>query len=382
MFGCDLHDAKMILKYAEDGGEPQKKSVPTSDALELASWIKQEAQRRGCSRIVFAYEASARGFGLYDLLTDEGIECHVLAPTHLQRTRHQRRNKTDEKDAQMILDVVRGHVLAGQKLPAVWVPDRQTRDDREPVRMRLGLADERTRIKNQIRTLAKRSDLSFPAWFTKRGDWSRRSVQWLRDVASGEAGALESGKRAVLGSLVALYETCHRELQSLDKAIAQLARSERYAKAFRKLQLLAGVGTLTAMVFLTEIGDLNRFQNRRQLGAYLGLAPSAHESGAQSDRQGHITRQGPSHLRRVLCQAAWSSLRCSEAARAAYNRVKRGSKSRSKIAVVALMRQLAIRMWHTARSTELDALLEEVDQSRAAAEALPETWTPAPELVG
>src|SRR5690606_25847815 len=106
-----------------------------------------------------------RGFGLYDALTEAGIECHVLAPTHLPRTPHCRKNKTDDKDAQMILDELRAHVLAGRKLPRVWVPDPQTRDDREPVRMRLSVAAQRTQVKNQIRTLAKRSQLEFPTWF-------------------------------------------------------------------------------------------------------------------------------------------------------------------------------------------------------------------------
>ena len=369
MIGCDLHDGSMLLKVAVDDGKPVKKSFRTARVPEMISWLKQFAKRSGAERIVFAYEASGQGFGLYDDLTDAGIEAYVLAPTHLPHTPHRRKHKTDEKDAEMILDEVRAHVLAGRKLPVVWVPDPQTRDDREAVRMRLQLAEQRTRVKSQIRNLAKRSQLKFPDWFTGSGNWSRRSVQWLRDVAAAKVDELKAGIGVTLASLVDLYEEVCRQMHVLDRAIAKLAKSARYAQAFRKLRLMSGVGTLTAMVFLTEVGDLHRFANRRKFGAYLGLTPSAFESGTRDDRKGHITRQGPSQLRHVLCQAAWVAVRCSERWRASYERIKRGSQKRSKIAIVAVMRQLGIAMWQTARSQELGKLLAEIDAQKASARA-------------
>lgn len=361
MIGCDLHDRWMLLKVAVGSGQPMKKSFETSHAAEMIVWLKEFARQHDSRRIVFAYEASGLGFGLYDELTDAGIECHVLAPTHLPHTAHRRKNKTDEKDAEMILDEVRAFVLAGRELPAVWVPDPETRDDREPVRLRLRLGKQRTQIKNQIRCLFKRSKWSLPDWFTKSGDWSQRSVKWLRAVAAGDEADLPPGVLAVLAPLVALYESFTAQLKALDEVIGELAQSERYAKAFRKLKLLKGVGTLTAMVFLTEIGDLNRFANRRQLAAYLGLAPASYESGERDDRKGRITRQGPSQVRQVLCQAAWAALRCSDKWRDTYEQVKRGSQKRSKVAIVAVMRKLAITMWHVARSPEIDELIQEMD---------------------
>lgn len=369
MIGCDLHDRTMLLKVAVDRGEAVKKSLPTSEPEKMITWVKEFSERHGAGRIVFAYEASGRGFGLYDVLSAAGIECYVLAPTHLPHTTHRRKNKTDEKDAQMILDEIRAHVLAGRKLPEVWVPDPQTRDDREAVRMRLQLGEQRTRIKNQIRGLAKRSGLEFPAWFGRSSNWSRRSVGWLRDVGTGVIGSLPGGAGATLISLVDLYEELGRQMQTMDKVILRLSKQPRYSKVFRKLKLLDGVGTLTAMVFLTELGDLDRFANRRQIGAYLGLAPASFESGERQDRKGRITRQGPSRLRHVLCQAAWAAIRCSDRWRAAYDRIKRDSAKRCKIAIVAVMRQLGITMWQTARSTEMDQLLERLDQQKASAQA-------------
>lgn len=385
MIGCDLHDASMRLKMAAGSEKAVTKSFATADVPSLLSWMREFAARHDASRIVFAYEASGQGFGLYDALTDAGIECYVLAPTHLPHTTHGRKNKTDDKDAQMILDEVRAHVLAGRKLPAVWIPDPQTRDDREAVRMRLEVGAQRTRIKNQIRNLAKRSKLTLPTWFTKSGNWSKRSLQWLRNVAAGEMSQVGSGIRVALATLIDLYQELSRQQGALDQAVAKLACTARYARAFAKLRLLPGVGTLTAMVFLTEMGDLNRFANRRQLAAYLGLAPAAFESGQRDDRKGHITRQGPSRVRHLLCQAAWAAQRVCPAWKAKYEQLQRGSQKRSKIAIVAIMRLLAIQMWHTARCQELDKLFDVAGppetSARARQKGLPGTlWKTTPAM--
>jgi transposase len=369
MIGCDVHDASLVLKVAVGQEAAVKKMFAGSEVAEMIQWLKEFAQRHEAPRIVLVYEASSRGFGLYDQLRDAGIECHVLAPTHLPHTAHRRKNKTDDKDAEMLLDEVRAYVLAGRKLPDVWVPDLRTRDDREAVRMRLQFGEQRTAVKNQIRQLAKRNSLAFPVWFTNSGEWSRRSLQWLREMAEGTTGCLAEGARTALSSLIDVYAALSCELKELDRAILRLARSQRYAQAFRQLKLMPGVGTLTAMVFLTELGDLARFANRRQLAAYLGLAPAAYESGTQDDRKGHITRQGSARVRHVLCQAAWAAVRCCEKSKAAYEKIRRGTSKRTKIAIVALMRRLAIAMWHTALSTEVTKLLEEIDRGKDSAEA-------------
>jgi transposase len=374
MIGCDLHDATTVLKVADGPGASVRKGFLTANRKGMITWLQELAAGRGATRIVFAYEASGQGFGLYDELTEAGIECHVLAPTHLPHNAHSRKNKTDDKDAEMILDEVRAYVLAGRPLSDVWIPDHQTRDDREPVRLRLQVAEQRTRIKNQIRNLIKRSQLAYPAWFSTTGEWSQRSLAWLDQVTEGQTGELREGGRATLASLVELYRGLTTQVKTLDKVIERLSQNARYATMFRKLKLLPGVGTLTAMVFLTEMGDLARFANRRQLAAYLGLAPSAFESGQRNDRKGHITRQGPARVRHMLCQAAWAALRVSAAWREKYDRIKRDSPGRSKIAIVAVMRQLGVTMWHTARSPELDALLEQP--------AGPPTSAPAPRKGG
>lgn len=113
-----------------------------------------------------------------------------------------------------------------------------------------------------------------------------------------------------------------------------------------------GVRMLTAMVFLTERGDLSRFSNRKQVGAYLGLAPSSDETGQGADRKGHITHQGPWRVRKALCQATWTRIRTDLEEKAAYRRVAAKNPNPKKIAVVAAMRRLGVRLWRIGRDAQ------------------------------
>jgi transposase len=294
---------------------------------------------------VFAYEASGQGFGLCDELAQAKITCHVLAPTKIVRSPRARSQKTDEKDALDLLELLRGHFLAGNRLPTVWVPDLQTRDDRTLVRSRLDLADKQSAVKKQIKGLLKRHGLA-RSEVLKRG-WTRGYAAWLRVVAGDER--LSIALRGTLTSLLRQVEFLEQEMKRLDQALEELAFESRYARQVAQLTKLKGVGILTALVFLTEMGALSRFTNRRQLSAYLGLAPCSYESGERSDRKGHITRQGSARVRRVLCQAAWSRVRSDGLAQEAYDRLLEKNPKRKKIALVAAMRRLAVLMWHRGR---------------------------------
>jgi transposase len=345
--GCDLHDRSMLLKCAVNKEEPQQKSFRNtrSGRDEMVKFLILLAQQRRCTRIVFVYEASGQGYGLYDLLSAHGIECFVLSPTHLPKTPKGKRNKTDAKDAQMLLEQARSFVLAGNSLPIVWTPPQALRDDRELVRTRLETAQASTRVKLQVFSLLKRYGVALPDWFCTSRVWSRRFVKWLKEEL---APCLAEVVQPVLCVLVDRFELLREQLAHLDKQVEKLAQAERYRVACTELRGLPGVGLLTAMCFLTEMGDLTRFHNRRQVAAYLGLCPASFETGEASDRKGHITRQGPSRVRKVLCQAAWTGIRVDEATRTRWERIKRGSPRRGKKATVALMRTLGIQMWHRA----------------------------------
>ncbi len=345
MVGCDLHDKTMLLKVASGRDKAEKRSFANtrSGRKAMLTNLAKRSAVGGGAKVIFAYEASSQGFGLCDQLTGAGIECHVLAPTRIARSVRHRRNKTDEKDADQILELVRAHVLAGVTLPSVWVPDLQTRDDREVVRARLDVAGKLVRIKTQVRTFLKRNGVQKPSRTGKA--WTATYNAWLRGLLTPRS-TLSFGARVGLRTLLRQMKTLQEEIEWLDGQVAALTELHRYAEPARDLMKVKGVGLLTAMVFLTEMGDLSRFANRKQIGSFLGLVPSANESGETDDRKGHITHQGSDRVRKVLCQAVWSRVRTDPKEGTVYERIVAKNPKHKKIAVVAIMRRLAVRLWH------------------------------------
>jgi len=341
MVGCDLHDKSMLLKIAVDRGVPSMRTWGTDRGARQAMMadLRRRAAEVGATRMVFAYEACGFGFRLHDELTAAGIECYVLAPSKMERSVKHRKRKTDERDAQAILDHLRSFLLAGVELPSVWIPDVQTRDDREIVRQRLATAEDGSAIKTRVRWLLKRSGIESPS----AEAWTCTYWCWLHDLA--ERG-LPAGAAQALRSLLRHLDWLLAEMERLDAQVLSLSRTDRYRGPVAALMRHKGVGVLTAMVYLTEMGDLSRFRNRRQVASFLGLVPSSYETGQGDDHKGHITHQGPQRVRKVLCQAVWSRLRTVESERISYDRLVARNPKHKKVAVVARMRTLAVRLWH------------------------------------
>jgi transposase len=300
--------------------------------------------------MVMAYEASACGFVLRDEAEAMKIACWVLAPTKMEKSVEQKKQKNDDRDADDIVEKLRGHVLAGNRLPTVWVPDRQTRDDRELIRTRLELADKQTQVKSQIQMLLKRHGLEKPSGC--KAGWSVKYRGWLKALKESEE--LGWGVRQGLASLLRQLGFIEGEIDGMEEPVQQLAAAPRHQKIIEELTQESGVGRLTALVYRTEIGEAGRFRRGRQVGKFTGLTPTSHESGQQNDRKGHISRQGPPRLRKMLCQAAWAQVRHDEEARKIYQKLVSRNPKKKKIALVAMMRRLAVRLWHRMRKIELE----------------------------
>ena len=348
LVGCDLHVKTLVLTWAVDRGPIHHRTLHNDRAgrAGLIQWLRHEQEACGARRVLFAYEASGQGFCLYDQLLDAGFETYVLAPTLIAHSVKAMRTKTDNRDARALFELLRAHVLAGNALPAVWVPAVELRDDRDLVRMRVDLPFKHATTKNQIQGLLKRKELRRPA--ETGSGWTNAFFDWLAGLATGHIPGLGPGGQCVLRVLLKQLSDLEAQLAYLDEQILKLSREPRYAQQVEALLTIPGVGLVTAMTFLVEIGDLTRFSNRRQLASYLGLVPSSNESGEAIDRKGHIHRHGPSRVRRLLCQASWTLIRSDEQFGRRYDAFVSHSPKRKMVIVVAIMRQLAIIMWRRA----------------------------------
>src|SRR3989475_12520682 len=131
----------------------------------------------------------------------------------------------------------------------------------------------------------------------------------------------------------------------MQQAVEGLADEPRHKPFVDELRQECGVGLLTAMVYRTEIGYAGRFRRGRQTGKYGGLTPTSYESGEQNDRKGHISRQGPPRLRKMLCQASWSQVCHDVSAKRIYQQLVSRNPKKKKIAIVAVMRRLGVGVW-------------------------------------
>jgi transposase len=130
-------------------------------------------------------------------------------------------------------------------------------------------------------------------------------------------------------------------LDQAEKKLDELATTDG---AVELLQTIPGVGPRTAEAVAAFLPEPQRFRTTKQVSAYGGLVPRQYQS-TDTDHRGRITKRGPRTLRKLLVECAWVMLRYNAWARAVYQRLTHGGKTRKKQAIVALARKLLVRCW-------------------------------------
>jgi transposase len=267
-------------------------------------------------------------------VSDECREAKVrfaaVNPASLTRSMHRRREKSDRRDA---LDLALAWSLGAAR--AVHMPERGTREWRELIEQRARAVEARTKRRNQVRAMMQSLGRPMPAG---ERAWSIRAMLRLRE----ECGTLPSElDRARMRIHLDGLSCAEEEIEALDALLDGLAAKD---PRVAQLRTVPGVGPRGAEATVAFVDDPRRFANARQASAYTGLCARRNQSG-DTDRSGPISKAGPSRLRSILVEVAWASLRYNAWARAVYERVRRGSASRKKQAIVAVARKLFVRMW-------------------------------------
>ena len=219
------------------------------------------------NRLTFCYEAGPTGYGLYRLIKSLGHECIVVAPSLIPKKPGER-VKTNRRDAISLAKLLR----AGE-LTEVWVPDERHEAMRDLSRARLAANKDLQGKRQQISSLMLRLGRCYPGKTT----WGPAH------------GIRQEGER----------------VERLEQAIREAVPEWSLAEVVTALQAMRGINLIAAVAILAEIGDLSRFQNPRELMAYLGLVPSESSTG-DTVRRGGITKAGNGRARRILVEAAWS----------------------------------------------------------------------------
>ena len=136
----------------------------------------------------------------------------------------------------------------------------------------------------------------------------------------------------------------NRVMEQLRQLEWKLDRIGKADERVQRVKTIPGVGPRLSEALVAIIDDPHRLKRAKDVGPYVGLTPKQHQSG-ETDRPGRITKHGSKVLRSLLVEASWIGLRYNPYLRAIYERVKRGSKTRRKIAIVAVARRLLIWCW-------------------------------------
>jgi len=271
---------------------------------------------------------------VHDLARALGVEVQVANPNHEGWRWRNVKRKTDRLDALKL-----ARLSAMDQLPQVHMPAARMRQWRGLIAYRHRLVGRRTQIRNRIRSLLVSQGMAMPSG---KGGWTGKMVVWLetlsRPLEQVGMGQLWRGELALeleaLSSVSAMIKAVEAKLDAIGQADGRV----------RLLQTMATVGLRTAEALVATIDDPHRFANGKAVGSYFGLTPRQYQSGSQ-DRRGRISGQGNGLVRRLLVEVSWLGLRYNPWLRGVYERVRRGSPTRKKIAIVAAARQLVIVAW-------------------------------------
>jgi transposase len=324
IIGCDLHSRYQVIAMVETAtGELTTRRLEHENG-EARTFYTQLAKPS-----LIGIEATGYTQWFERLLAELGHELWIGDPAEI-RARAVRRQKTDTRDAEHLLDL-----LLSQRFPRIWVPSVAERDLRQLLKHRDKLVRMRTALKNQLHFLAMSQGIC-----RKQKLWSASGRAELEGLA---LGPWASRRRQ---ELLQTLDELEPRLSELDEAVK--AEAERSPQA---LQLMAhkGVGPVTALAFVLTVGPVQRFADSRALVSYLGLNPREDSSGGHQ-RLGHISKQGNQMLRWLLVQAGQSASVFDEELRRKYRRLafRRGRN----VAKVALARQLAVRLYWTLRQAK------------------------------
>ncbi len=243
------------------------------------------------------YEAGYGGFWIHDELQRRGIDCIVVNPADVPTKHKEQKHKSNGVDARKLCRNLRNGELEG-----IYVPTRTSLEDRSLARSRYCFVKKQTRCKNQIKALLSFYGIARPEEVATT-HWSGRYISWLQQISFHRASG-DQALKSLLEELLYLRQIIAR----LTKQIRALSLEEPYCRSVLYLLTVHGISTLSAMVLLTELIDIQRFGTLDHLANYCGLVPGEHSTGEEQTITGISSRRNPL-LRALLIECAWVAVR-------------------------------------------------------------------------
>jgi transposase len=337
----DQHRKQLTVNLRNQAGDVLlRRQVSTQWGL-VRKFFADLAERSRCEG-GYVVILEVCGFNDWLLALIRESDCRrVLLVQPEKRSRH----KTDRRDAGQLGEILwtnRRRLLSSKKVQGVRVIEPASRQDNEArqlTALRLRASRRRTQAINGVQHMLLKHNLQQEC--PTKGIQTKRARAWLAKLSLPPIDRLE------LDHLLQQWELCERELRALDEQIAALQAQHSQAVI---LATLPGGAAFSSLALASRVGTIGRFPTAGSLANYWGLTPACRNSGETTDRLGSITKQGSALARFVLGQLVLHVLRRDPHMRRRYKAIKlrRGSK----IARVAIMRQLACIIWHMLKNQQ------------------------------
>jgi len=338
----------LVTSLSPGGGQKMSKhSVSAGDIAALLARFS-ELRRKSCARtgksfpIIVIQEAGLDGFWIHRVLLSEGIESHVVDAASIAISRRRRRAKTDRIDGETLLRALLAHKRGEPRVCSmVRAPTPEDEDRRRICRERKVLIMERVQHVNRIKGLLFSQGAS--GYEPLRRD---RRVR-LDALQTGDGRRLPQHLKAQVCRELDRLELLLEQIKAVEVERDTLLTQQTKSSAPPPMLLgVHGVGPEFASVLWSE-GLSRQFDNRRQVAAYAGLAPTPWQSGSVNREQG-ISQSGNRRLRTMMIQLAWLWLRHQPRSALTLwfkDRMERNGGRRRKTTIVALARKLLVALW-------------------------------------
>ena len=278
-----------------------------------------------------AYEAGCCGYRAHRCFEGYGWHSLVVNPADIFRRGKERHTKTDRIDAQLI-----ARELKDGRLECIEVPDRCREQLRSLFRRRNDLVKDMRQTKSYIKMQLLYYGIEVPAAYDN-DHWSHGFRDWL----DGLEFEYESGKE-VLRSRMRTFRFIDREFRDVSTLLRRHTKAH-YKRDYMLLRSIPGIGPIVASGILSELGNLRRFNNIKQLAGYVGLAPGIYQSG-DTVRHTGVSMRAHRLIRSYFIEASWQAIR-TDPVMQGYYRKHQGKNVKSVIVKVArklLSRTLAV----------------------------------------
>jgi len=327
--GIDYH--KKSWKVTILGEQYEHKTMSQNpDSELLASYLKRNFPGGNYHAV---YEAGFSGFESCRKLRQLGIDCMVIHPADVPTSQKEKLQKTDRSDSRKL-----ARSLRSNEFKAIHVPDISLEADRSLVRQRFRMMKDVTRTKNRIRSLLFQFSIPIPDRFTaaQTRHWSKIYINWLKGLPLDQKNL-----RQTLDNYIRIGEIQRKELLLLNRQVRDLSQTDNYLDNYNLLISMPGIGLMTAMTFLSQIGDIGRFKQLDELCNYIGLVPRMYGTGEKM-QTGKMIKRGRKELKIMLIEASWDAIRMDPALMSKFNELtKRMNKNK---AIIRIARKMVSRM--------------------------------------